>query len=266
MKHRSYKLINKTELDYIDKGVNSALSKWIAMWFNDKKLAIEVDIQAMQEMGTLLTTCESKWLIGKIDGVQSIALHWSNSFPEAIYKNLVNLDSTYFTNASEETFLSKKLLSRSITSLLEIIITEFTSQTPVITASNKNCKEYLSSMSSPGAGFVLLSFSFDKSTYLVVSLDTNNIISAENNKNNDTELYPAIKSFGNSKVALKVPLGSAELDIGSVTELSVGDVIVVDKALNEKISIFINEKEICDGYIGIQDGHLSVRIDGSGMA
>jgi len=265
VEYQSYKIIKKSELDYIKKGVNSALIKWRSMWCLDNSFDINLDVQAVQDYGDLLVDCESSWVVGDLDGDQLIGMHWSSSFPDAMYDSFINVSSAYRTHSGAESLISKKLLNRSLTALLEMIVDEFTSQTPVITASKKDDKDYIADMSRPGGGHVLLLINFDESSYLVISINTNSIIQTEITDNKAINLTEAINAFGDSKVELKVSLGSAELDVESVTGLSVGDVITVDKLLNEKLSVFVGGKEVCDGYIGKQDNNLSIKIDNSGL-
>lgn len=265
MSYRDYRLVAETELDYIEKGFNVALERWMSNWCGNNGFDINLYAEPIQNSEQLLSNCDSSWLVSEFNGMYSIGLHWSSLFPDAISNSFVGLNAIKISKSNKESVISKKLFNSSMTSLLETIVNEFTNKIPVITTSDTNSSDFFSEVCKPGAGYVALVLCFDSNSYLVVLINVSSILGENFVDSNNIQLSAAINAFGDSKIHLDVKLGNTELDIESITGLSVGDVITLDKSLNEKLSVLVDGVEICDAYIGLHEGQLSIKIDKPGL-
>lgn len=264
MNYQSYKIINNSELDYISKGVNAALSKWNNKWCIDEAINVSLNVHTMLDSSEILDACNSTWLVGDIEGKFSVGLNWTSSFLNVLYESLFNAKVTKNNDESVVSPLSQKIINQSMMSLLEILIDEFSNQVLVISPSKADEKQFLSDINKLGSGYILLSICVNKDDFLTIAINSDSIIgSSVDNGKCDVELSSAINNFGNSKVKLWALLGHAELDIKSITDLSVGDVITLDKKLNEELSFYIDNHEVCNGYVGEKNGFLALKIRNS---
>jgi flagellar motor switch/type III secretory pathway protein FliN len=79
-------------------------------------------------------------------------------------------------------------------------------------------------------------------------------------RNQLTSLQSAL---GNQKLRTSVSLGSAELSLGELATIRIGDVVSLDKCINEPASMMFgaNGTEVaCEGYIGVKGNSLAFRI------
>ena len=74
-------------------------------------------------------------------------------------------------------------------------------------------------------------------------------------------LHNRADAIGRSSLRLIATLGSAEISIGELNKISVGDVIAFDKPFNGEIDIVNRQGEkVCSGKLGAKDNHRAIRI------
>lgn len=65
----------------------------------------------------------------------------------------------------------------------------------------------------------------------------------------------------NSQVTLKACLGKGQITLGDLLHLEVGDVIVLERKIDEPVEILIEDTPKILGRIGVYKGHLALKID-----
>jgi len=259
--HRVYKLVNKSEVLLIHDKSDLAIKKWINLWCNNDEMGYNLKVTSAGEIQEAEVDDEQGWLVGNVNNSFLLGLHWSEKFPELVYDSFVNIKTAFNQKIGINTVISHKLVNRAITSLLDMIVSEFNSEKNLIGISDETSDEFAKELNQPGSGYALITLQFNDDTYINIALDIKKLMQSKDT-NVDTEpLYPAINAFGNSKITVKAIIGTSEIDINELTNLSVGDVISVDKKLSDKIGLFIDGKKVCQGFLGKQDGKISIKIE-----
>lgn len=71
------------------------------------------------------------------------------------------------------------------------------------------------------------------------------------------------EAIGNQRLSFEIHLGSAELTLGAIGKLAVGDVIRLDKDLQDPLNLVCGQSPLrFTGYLGKQHGHFAFLIDG----
>jgi flagellar motor switch protein FliM len=71
-----------------------------------------------------------------------------------------------------------------------------------------------------------------------------------------------LESLYRTKVPLKVILGDVHLSVKEMTDLTIGDVLVLDAPTNQDVTVQVNGTTRFKGRIGKQANHLAVQISG----
>ena len=261
MKYKSFKIVNASELDYIDKGINAAFDKWCSIWCRKTTFNTNISVQEVNDTNNLPMAGEIDWQVGSIDKNYDYGVYWSDALVDTIFDLFVETTKSSGRASTSSSLISSELIKHSMSSLLEIIFSEFSNKQHTISLNKLNNNAFIENINRFGSGYVLATIDFSAKDKLLIVLNVSSVIKTDIVDVENIPLSPAINAFGDSKIKLRVLLGEAELDVQSVTSLSIGDVISIDSSLNEKLSIEIDGREICDGYIGHQDGVLSVKID-----
>lgn len=78
----------------------------------------------------------------------------------------------------------------------------------------------------------------------------------------EVEVAQIKEALANQRLSARVVLDGAELTLGALANLKLGDVIRLDKALEEPLSLeFEKSNVIFSGYLGQQNGKLAFQID-----
>jgi flagellar motor switch/type III secretory pathway protein FliN len=74
-------------------------------------------------------------------------------------------------------------------------------------------------------------------------------------------LGSARTAIGQQPVTLEVRLGEAEIALGALATLAVGDVLVLDRRLDEGVELRLDEQRLpCAAYLGSVDGRIAVEV------
>lgn len=67
--------------------------------------------------------------------------------------------------------------------------------------------------------------------------------------------------FGTLPVLLPIRAGAAQLTLGSLASLAVGDVIRLDRPVDQPLSVHgAGGEHLCNGYLGLQGGEVSIEV------
>lgn len=79
----------------------------------------------------------------------------------------------------------------------------------------------------------------------------------DSEEQNQKEKY---KNISNSNVRVDVLIGKSKQTIKEILNLSVGDIIRLDKNIDEKLGIYVNDNKIANGESIILDNRIAVRV------
>jgi flagellar motor switch/type III secretory pathway protein FliN len=116
----------------------------------------------------------------------------------------------------------------------------------------------------PGAGFMLARVSVTSVHHFWILMNSqfiDSILGASDRRASRTTTVSPIQAIGNRPVTLELAVGTGELTIDELSSLAVGDVIPLDRKLNEEINVCINsDAPICRGYMGVKQGRVAVQL------
>jgi len=116
----------------------------------------------------------------------------------------------------------------------------------------------------PGAGFVAARISVTTTHHLWLLMSPqfiDSIDKATDRKPSRTTMISPIQAIGGRRVTLQLAVGSGEISIEELSSLAVGDVIPLDRKLNEKIDVCINgDMPVCSGFMGAKQGRVAVQL------
>src|SRR5207245_4129234 len=74
-------------------------------------------------------------------------------------------------------------------------------------------------------------------------------------------LLPVQGAIAKQTVRVDVRLGESELDLGSLQTLSIGDVLRLDKKLDEGVELHVGDQRLpCIGYLAAHDGDVVIEL------
>lgn len=71
------------------------------------------------------------------------------------------------------------------------------------------------------------------------------------------------KNILNAQVNVDVLIGKSKQSIGEILKLSIGDIITLDKNIDQKLEVYVNDNEIANGESIILDNKIAIRISES---
>ncbi len=109
-------------------------------------------------------------------------------------------------------------------------------------------------------GFRLGSLRFD---YVVSPVTVERYLEGLDKPQQETrrQLTPLQAALGNQRLNARVSLGSAELSLGELATIRIGDVVTLDKAIDEPAAMRLGMNgDACAGFIGTKGESLAFRI------
>ncbi|UTM58480.1 FliM/FliN family flagellar motor C-terminal domain-containing protein [Photobacterium sp. CCB-ST2H9] len=70
----------------------------------------------------------------------------------------------------------------------------------------------------------------------------------------------SLDTFSNIEVSLDVLIGEIKTDIGSLMNLSAGDILKSDVKISNKIDLNLNGNKIAEGILVEEDGYFALQI------
>ncbi|MEW8149566.1 MAG: FliM/FliN family flagellar motor switch protein [Candidatus Thiodiazotropha endolucinida] len=75
------------------------------------------------------------------------------------------------------------------------------------------------------------------------------------------KLTPLQTALANQELSARVSLGSATLSLGELATIRIGDVVTLDKHINEPASMRLGKNgDVCEGFIGVKGKSMAFRI------
>lgn len=116
-----------------------------------------------------------------------------------------------------------------------------------------------------GSGAMVISFKVDSTAfdYVVSPVTVERYIEAVDapTREKGKELAPLNTALGNQKVRASISLGSAELSLGELASIRIGDVVTLDKLIDQPASMrFGVNGHACEGFLGVKENSLAFRV------
>jgi len=116
----------------------------------------------------------------------------------------------------------------------------------------------------PGAGFMVVRISVTTTHHLWLLMSPqfiDSIVGTIDRKPSKTLMVSPVQAIGGRRITLQLAVGSGEISIEELSSLAVGDVIPLERKLNEKINVCISgDRPVCSGFIGVKQGKVAVQL------
>lgn len=265
MKPVRYRLYADAELGKLCERVQQALADWGKDWLSGPLCSI--DAQAAHA-GNSADSDAVHWLTADVDSRTALAIGSSRTWQQKVGMLLAgaaHLGAEGSPASPITQHLADTLLHSLTAALLQAAGTEFD---PARVSLGERAPSWQEESSRPGSGWVSARCRFDavdQSLMLLLSPAlVSGFIGAEPprlRKPAPAVAVPVRRAVDLQPVVLEVIAGDAELTLRDLQTLEVGDVIRLDRRLDELLRLgFLDGEAVCSGHLGAAKGHKAVQL------
>lgn len=257
-----YLLFGQSELKRLTDTLQPLAVSWAKQWLGQE----QVHLTCLPRSAALPAHGEGEWLFAKSSTSQGIFLHRPSGFSKSMTREL-------FGDLSKTAGLSdtpSPLLGDSIQAvLLDLVTAVFSALDP---SPSHGKIVFISQIPDPsafaeGTGTVILSLQIKSINllFLLTGSQCENFLRlGKGSKNNHGKLAP-LENFmpiiQTKPIKVSAILGEAEIDIGTLQSISIGDVIRLDIPIDKPTQLFTSEGiPLCKGYLGARDEFKSLQL------
>ena len=255
-KVRKFKILNGSELDYLKDRIEEAARMWSIKWFCEERVDITLKLELPS--GALAISEMSKFRIFSSPGIQRIGFQCPEETIRKLYNTFLGIEVIPQPGTGRD--LMKELVDRSLVSLLLIIYSMCETEVNRFSGDEYESSKFFLDMQKPGAGYIYVHLCIAEEYPLSLYINANDLLPSQEAVNDGRKIQPALDIFGNCQVQVSVILGELELQLEELTNISVGDIVTTEKKLSEKLSLQIDDKEFCRGYLGKNEKRLTIKI------
>lgn len=256
---RPFKLVNNSEVSLIKDISESIVARWCNTWCRNESVTYDLYINTEYRPQD---QSESPWIFGSFGENNHIGVCWSGDFPDEFYSLMLKSKNVLEKKTSISTVLENRLYNRAITHLVEMLIYELTFDRKSVKPISDETLYSELEINRAGSGNVFISVVLNEKSRLTVRFNVSCMkqkIPADAPSLKD--LSSTLNTIGQRKVKIKAIMGTAELNVNALTNLSIGDVITIDKKLTERVELCIDDRQFCEGILGKLENNLSVKIE-----
>jgi hypothetical protein len=264
MKPVRYRLYTDAELGKLSERVRQALVDWGKDWLSDAMCSIDVHAA---HAGNSADSAAIRWLTADVDSRTALAigspLSWTQKVG-ALLAGAAELGAEGTPASPITQHLADTLLRSLAAALLQAAGAVFD---PARVSWDERAAPSLREESSrPGSGWVIVRCRFDsvdQSLLLLSPVLVSGFIGAEPRlrKSMPAAAVPVRRAVELQPVVLEVIAGEAELTLRDLQTLEVGDVIRLDRRLDELLRLgVLGGEAVCSGHLGAAKGHKAVQL------
>ena len=263
----AYKLFTKNELTHIQSQLDGAVRLWAASWFvlSDHGLTTAVDT-GHHFHSENATAVDAAWDVLATSDVQWVAVRSAGKSCNAIQGVLTGTSTETTETCDDASVMAEELVSRLLLDLAGHAMDRALGRVgqPVSRESHKRTlPEYVWRY---GSGAIHVEVGIQQWTIsLILSPEiVDHCLSSLTLARR--ELGPLItinKAISPTKVNLEVAAGTAELSIGELRSISVGDVIRLKTKLDQPVAVMLGKEKLCSAFLGAYKGKKAVLLTSS---
>ncbi len=262
MGYSPYKLLNASELTAICKHIEAICTEWIAGWFShEPSIGVRCFRAAEYAQNTLAEN--TVWMSADSTSGDFVAL----AIPAGLFSEFggLLLSSQSAIGRAGENQHSEILAELSQRALSDLI---FQIKKP---AAHSGVKKF-SEASAPSSGFwkagsgaSVVEVTVDRQC-LIIAFDFQSVrgmlpSSAMQPAPNVHPLVKPADALDGGRVKLKILVGQAQLELALLQTIVVGDVIKLDKNIEEPLHVINSDGTLfCKGFLGCRDGKKSIQL------
>jgi hypothetical protein len=263
MKPVRYRLYTDAELGKLSERAQQALADWGKDWLSDALCSIDAPAA---HAGNSADSAAIRWLTADVDDRTALAigspLSWTQKVG-ALLAGAAELGAEGAPASPVSQHLADTLLHSLAAALLQAAGAAFD---PARVFWGERTLSLREESSRPGSGWVAVSCRFDsadQSLLLFSPALVSGFIGAEPGlrKSAPAAAVPVRRAVELQPVVLEVIAGGAELTLRDLQTLEVGDVIRLDRRLDELLRLgVLGGEAVCSGHLGAAKGHKAVQL------
>ncbi len=252
-----YILVSNRMLEQIAQQTDNALAIWYKKWTGLEQYkegnAVSVNVTRCNELGA--EVLNSKYIQFNSQYNGSYFVHAPDEFKYLLTRGILCDDVITGDISDIERDVSNELFTTLIST---IHISNKINAEDALTIQDTTIN--LSDRFKEWDGMVALEVSFSDYGNLIIVSNASNLIQFNIEEQLKSEIAHPVELVGNSKVKLTAILGEAELLVKNITDLVVGDIISMDKPLNEMVQLLLDDEYLCEGQLASIGEHYAIKI------
>lgn len=261
MEYTHYKLLNQSELRYIENSLHKAFNSWASVWANDE---IECKVVCHRVAETNVNVSQSfhddPWIFAGIDNKSWVAC---NAVPDAVMRLahllVVSKDER---QAMTELKVSTLLCELALSALADLI--EHIGSAGGKKYRPKNIFRPNENFWKAGSGAILAEIGCaGNSIFCILSptLVASLLLNMSQPERSKESLSTTSDALKNTRMKLNIMVGEVQLSLGLLQTISLGDVIKLDAKVDQPLNIVTSEgTRLCGTFLGKRDGQKAVQL------
>jgi len=263
MNVRPYVVLGTTQLTELQTMLADDLRDWMALWFGDsldeKLLTVNVSrclvVDCQQKAFRLSDEDGGHWAVYSVDGDSRVRI-----MSQLLSRRELPAQSEAAGRTVHELMVRVfEDLTKKFFQLDENIPLSRAEQLPPEKALPEEEFE-------PGRGIFEVKIDFAETTVLawlpVLSLVSRFDSLYEIPRSSSAHFYPAAEVLSNQRLSSRITLGVAELSLVELMNLNIGDVVKMDKGLQEPLTLEMDNSSVkFSGFLGCSDNRFAFQVD-----
>jgi flagellar motor switch/type III secretory pathway protein FliN len=254
MEYRPYKLLNATELAEIGKQAEAAFSTWVSDWLGVADMAM-VECRRAAEFDMTNYPEKSNWTCIGADREEWIALARTAAFTAQLRTRLIPDQHTPANSAATEK-------SPMLSDLLESALTDFLRMFAAAPAQAHQVPAERFRDIGSGAAVAEIDWKEAKLALVISPPLVASMLSRIGPRAaRKGSLVKVNEALANGRMNLKVMVGEAEVELGLLQTIAVGDVIKLNTRVDEPLQVVTADGlRLCRAFLGIRNGRKSIQL------
>jgi flagellar motor switch/type III secretory pathway protein FliN len=254
MSYRDFHLLGKTELNRIAEGATAAVQRWSETWLAGRPQNPVVQASALNSPAQLGQAVDASWQGVLVDHYSVVEFCHAGDMT----RYLLTSESSENTVTSASGIVGKMTVELT-TELIKIIVKEFNPTVASFAHIGDSCTLPVAA-NSPGNAMILIEINFTPGVSSKLLIEHTLLKGVAPEPRPVGNLTAAHSAIGNNQLHLNVQLGKTDLNIETLMALGVGDVLKLDKPIDEELEVMANGKVICKGYVGKSADRYAIRV------
>lgn len=264
MNIRPYTLVSASQAEAVRDVVEARASIWVEQWGLQADWVVIEQVSVVSDENRCDSNTVSIYQYADAEE-QWLACSPTSDLPKVLGALLVGNAGVISDLGNREDSLAIEIVDKALADLSAQLMQQPVSRVSKAD-SNQGYSEQLSRFSDYGSGAILITCSIKNAELSIVVpyecwvLWLDDELSGQIDA--EVELTRLRDSISDQRVSARVVLGSSKVNVGALASLQEGDVIRLDKSLNDPLEILFGQSASrCKGFIGKQDDRFAIQID-----
>jgi len=256
---REYRLITKSALVRLSENTSPVIVKWANQWLGLKDNAVILSAHSIDELRDQRGHGRS-WLILQRNENEWIGLGTFSALEKII------IDSCFGTgvnnNCDDDQSLASRIVYKVAQGLSEAILAAMSDSDRLSewTQDKAELPEHAWDVAS-GAAFVTIRCGESTVELVLSPLLVSRIVDAGSSFATDVGEYESVsRAIESERVVLNIAAGVSDVSLNDLRTMAVGDVIKLNKQVNEPFNMFMGPKQVGQALLGAKDGLKAIRV------